>query len=103
MFCDPENSACEKAETEFAEAAKELKGGKVIFSTSHPKDASGHFKKLAEFISADIKNLPSLILFDAKDSGKFKYPYEVTKDNLIKFVKEFNDGKLTRFLKSAEP
>jgi len=36
----------------------------MVFSYSRPTDASGHFKKLGEFVGADLENLPSIVLLD---------------------------------------
>ena len=58
---------------------------------------------MAEYIGADLTSLPSLILFSPENGGKFKYETSVTSENLIKFVDDFNNNKLVRHLKSADP
>lgn len=101
MFCDDKVEACKAAEETFAAAAKELKGGKVLFANSHPEDKSGHYTRLAEYVGADVATVPSIVLIKpSKDLSKFKFTKDLTKENLIAFVEDFNNDKLTKFLKS---
>lgn len=78
-----------------------MKGGKVLFATSHPEDKSGHYTRLADYVGADTNNVPSIVLINpTRDLSKYKFTKDITKDNLVAFVEEFNADKLTKFLKS---
>jgi len=41
--------------------------GKVIFSSSHPKDASGHYEKLGNYVGADTKKTPCVTAITNND------------------------------------
>jgi len=58
---------------------------------------------LADYVGADTSKAPTLILVHAGDElKKYKYSLDITSDNIGAFITDFNDGKLTQFLKSAD-
>ena len=42
-----------------------------MFTSCYPTDASGHFTRLAEYVDADVKNLPFVMLYD--NSAKYRF------------------------------
>lgn len=85
----------------FHEAAKAGKGGKVLFSLSTKNDGHGLYERLAEYVGADIKNTPSIMLVHSKEGmSKYKYESEITVSNIADFINQFHDDKLTKYLKT---
>jgi protein disulfide-isomerase A1 len=88
---------------EFQAAAKELKGGKVLFSHSHPDDGHGHFQRLAEYVGVNTAKVPAIMLVHAGgEVNKYKFSDAITKDNVVSFVNKFNKGSLEKYYKTEE-
>lgn len=87
----------------FEQAAKDL-NGEILFVTSGVTD--GIQSRLAEFIGAEKKDLPSLRLIAPAES-MLKYVWEgdvsaLTADDVKKFVEDFKADKLLPHLKSED-
>jgi len=92
-----------KAYDEFHAAAKELRGGKVLFSHSSPDDGHGHFQRLAEYIGVNTAKVPAIMLSHAAgEVTKYRYTGEINKASIVDFVKKYNAGSLEKYLKSEE-
>jgi len=88
---------------EFTEAAKSLKGGKVLFSTSRPDDGHGHFQRLAEYVGVNTAKVPAIMLVHATgDVSKYKYTGEFKRDGIIEFVGKFNKNLLEKYFKTED-
>jgi len=55
----------------------------VKFSFTTPTDEFGYYSRLAEFVGADILNIPNLMLIEpANDHKKYKYTGAITAENI---------------------
>jgi len=79
--------------------AEELKGKLQIVLVN---GVTGNFeKKLAEYIGVVESELPTIRLADTKgDLKKYKMEGSVTKENILKFIQDWDNGKLILTLKS---
>ena len=60
--------------------------------------------RLAEYIGVTEKDLPCVKIADTRiDLKKYNMEGDITEDNVLKFVKEWEEGKLKPHLKSEEP
>ena len=88
------------ARTNFDAAAKQLKGGKVIFAVSRPDDGHGHWQRLADYVGINTAKVPAAILVHVSgEVDKYQYSAGFTKDEIVDFVHKYNDGKLSKFFK----
>jgi protein disulfide-isomerase A1 len=80
-----------------------LKGGRVIFSVTHPDDGHGHFQRLAEYVGVNTAKAPAIMLIHAaQDISKFQYSGDFSAASISDFVSSYNAGTLSKYLKSEE-
>lgn len=102
LFADETEESLTARKT-FEVSAKAHKGGKVLFSISRPNDGHGHFQRLADYVGANTKKVPCIMLVEAKgEVTKYRYTEEITKENLDKFMDDYYNRKLEKYMKSEE-
>ncbi|MCQ2815781.1 MAG: thioredoxin domain-containing protein [archaeon] len=81
-------------------AAEKIKG-KLQVSTTDIKE--GLQARLAEYIGVKAADLPTVRIADTKvDLKKYNMEGEITVDNIVKFVEDWEQGKLKPHLKTQE-
>ena len=87
---------------EFSQAAYESANQGVVFSHAAVSNGLGH--KLAVYLGVKITEVPAVWAVrpvgDNFQVHKFRMEGNITKDNIKKFVEEFRQGRLERFLKT---
>jgi len=74
-----------------------------LFCISKPNDGHGHFQRLAEYIGASTTNVPNLMLIHTEgEVNKFKFSQPITYENIEKFLNDFNENTLKKYLKTEE-
>ena len=82
------------------EVAVEVKGKLQVVATDIKE---GFEARLAEFIGIKKEDLPSVRITDTRsDMKKYNMEGEITKENVLAFVKKWEEGKLKPHLKSQE-
>lgn len=84
----------------FTEVAKDKKFAKFNYSTSTV--TSGLGARLSEFVGVKASDAPCIriVQFKNQNLDKFKMNEEFNKENLVKFVEDFHNGKLEKYFKS---
>ena len=82
------------------EVAVEVKGKLQVVATDIKE---GFEARLAEFIGVKKEDLPTVRISDTRsDMKKYNMEGEITKENVLDFVKKWEEGKLKPHLKSQE-
>jgi len=99
LYRDNNSENTEKLDKLFADIAGKIKGLQVI--TTDIKE--GLETRLAEYIGVVSKDLPTVRIHDTRgDLKKFTMDGEINEANIIKFIDDWNNGKLKTILKSEE-
>ena len=82
------------------EVSEKIKGKIVVVMTDIKE---GIAARLAEYVDVKEKDLPVLFILDTRnDFKKYKMKGEINYDNIIKFIKDWEENKLKRNLKSEK-
>ena len=98
LFRDANADNAKNLDDIFTAVAKQIKSKTryVIADINDPLE-----KKLADYIGITEKDLPTIRLCDSRSEiRKYKMEGEITEQNIIKFVENWEQGKLTRYFKS---
>jgi len=87
------------------ESAATTGKGKILYAHSGVKD--GIQQRLAEFVGVESSDLPRLMVIGFNQEGVDKFVYDgdinaLTADDVDKFITRYQNGELTKFLKSEE-
>jgi len=98
LYRDPNSEKSDSLNAIMLEVAKELKGAiQVVVSGI----SEGFETRLAEYIGVTSKDLPTVRIHDTtKDLKKFNMDGEITKENIIKFVKDWQKDLIQPSYKS---
>lgn len=62
---------------------------------STPDDGHGHYQRLADYVGVNTASVPALMLIHASgDVNKYKFEGEISTENIVNFVNNFNANKL---------
>jgi protein disulfide-isomerase A1 len=104
LFMDKTNAEHEKLLSVYSKAAEAGKG-KILYAYSGVTD--GIQQRLAEFVGVETTDMPRLMIvgFNAEGVDKFVYDGDInalSSDDVEKFVTKYQNGDLTKYLKSEE-
>jgi len=100
LYRNPEDEKSKQLEEEFKKVAEHYKGNIQAIITGVKE---GLESRLAEYIGITEADLPSIRIHDTTDELKnYIMEGEITYENMIKFVKDWENGQLKSTLKSEE-
>ena len=104
LFVDKSKDDHQKLLTAYGKAAEEGKG-KILYAHSGVSD--GIQSRLAEFVGVTAEDLPRLMIVGFNKEGVDKYVFEgdinaLSSEDVTKFITQFNNGELTKYLKSED-
>jgi protein disulfide-isomerase A1 len=98
LYRDKNSEQTAHLDTLFTSAAKKLKG-RIQSVITDIKE--GLESRLAEYIGVTSKDLPTVRIADTRsDLSKFNMEGDITEENVLKFVEQWESGKLRPHLKS---
>jgi len=100
LYRDKNSEQTERLDSLFSTLAKKLKG-KIQFVITDIKE--GLETRLAEYIGITAKDLPTVRIADSRnDLLKYNMQGEINESNILKFVDDWENGKLGATFKSEE-
>lgn len=100
LYRDKNSEKTAELDKLMSEIAPEVSGKLQVVVTDIKE---GLESRLAEYIGVKAEELPTVRIHDTKvDLKKYNMAGEITKENILKFVKDWEDGKLKPTLKSQE-